>query len=572
MKKRRLLLCSSFLALSSSLLHAQTWDWVKTAVNTNNNYWCDPYAITTDSKGNIFETGYEFGSVTFGTYTVSNGLFVVKYDSAGNVLWANGEGGGADAFAISTDKVGNSYIIGQFASTITFGSINLTCNGGSDVFYAKYDPNGNVLWAKCATVSKVGGSYNGFGIHVGESNNVYLTGEFFDTISFDSHKLVSPYASIYAVKLDSNGNTIWARCATVPNKPYINGITSGNSVTTDAQENVYIAGTFVDTLIFGSAIIATNAFLGDVFLAKYDSSGNVIWAKCGSNAGKYGHNTNSIACYSTVADHSGNVYITGAFLDSISFGSYNLVTGFGEGDFFLAKYDTDGNVLWAKTESTHASSSTNGNLGYSLSVDKYNNIFACGTFWDTITLGSVQLVTTAQYPSFLVKFDSNGNCVCGTQIDNVNDDYNAVATDPLSSKVYFGGDVEGSSCKFGNITISGIGIEISFLAKWEPCPSTEGIESINNSNVSIEVFPNPNNGKFNVICHPGSYRDERSEESLPIIKVYNILGEQVLTQTLHSVQGDNLIDISSQPTGVYLYRIIKQDGNVFGSGKIIVQK
>lgn len=529
MKKIKLLFYSSLFILNSSF--AQSWDWAKAGTNAHSTDWCDPYAITTDSKGNIFETGYEWGEVLFGTDSVYNGLFVVKYDSAGNVLWANGEGGGAESFSISTDKAGNSYIIGQFASTLNFGAINLTCTGGSDVFYVKYDPNGNVIWAKCAKVSNPGGSYIGFGIHVGASNNVYLTGEFFDSISFDSHQLYSQYASVFTVKLDSNGNTIWATCATVPNKPAINGITSSTSVTTDAHDNVYIAGPFVDTLVFGSAIVATNAYLGDVFLAKYDSSGNPIWAKCGSNAGKNSHNTNYIACYSTVADHTGNIYITGAFLDSISFGSYSLITGFGEGDFFLTKYDPAGNVLWAKTENTHATASTNGNLGYSLSVDKWNNIYACGTFWDSINFGPVHLVTTDQYPSFLVKFDSNGNGLCGTEITNDNDDYNAVAADPLSGKVYFGGDVQGSSCSFGSITLTGIGLEFSFLAKWEPCYSTEAIEPIKNSDAAITVFPNPNSGKFNVAFrHP-----EFVLASQTIVEVYNVMGQKVNFGTLKQV-------------------------------------
>ena len=564
MKKSTLFLCSSLFILHSSF--AQTWDWAKAGTNAHSSDWCDPYAITTDSKGNIFETGYEWGHVAFGGDSATNGLFLVKYDSAGNVKWVNDEGGGAESFSVSTDKIGNSYVIGQFASTLTFGTITLTCTGGSDVFYVKYDPNGNVLWAKCAKVSNPGGSYTGFGIKVGASNNVYLTGEFLDSISFDSHQLYSKYASVYTVKLDSNGNTIWARSAVVPNKPAINGITRSNSITTDTHDNVYIAGTFTDTLIFGSSMVTNSTVAGDVFLAKYDSSGNAIWAKCGSNAGKYGRSTNGVACYSTVADHSGNVYITGEFMDSISFGSFNLITGFIEGDFFLAKYDPAGNVLWAETESTHAGSSYNSNFGYSLSVDKYNNIYACGTFWDTITFGAVRLISTAQYPSFIVKFDSMGNGVCGTSVNNYNDDYNAIATDPLSSKVYFGGDVDGSSCAFGNITLTGIGIEFSFLAKWEPCPSTEGINSIKNSEDGVTVFPNPNKGIFTV-----AFNHAELVSALQTIELYNMLGQKVYSE-IRPLADDNRIDISTQPSGIYLYRIISGDGNLLGDGKIIIQK
>jgi uncharacterized repeat protein (TIGR03803 family) len=81
------------------------------------------------------------------------------------------------------------------------------------------------------------------------------------------------------------------------------------------------------------------------------------------------------------------------------------------------------------------------------------------------------------------------------------------------------------------------------------------------------VYPNPCNGIFTVVCH-----SERSEESVPIIHIFNVLGEQVLTETLLSAQGDNLIDLTGQSSGVYLYRVLAQDGSLIGEGKLIIQK
>jgi hypothetical protein len=93
-----------------------------------------------------------------------------------------------------------------------------------------------------------------------------------------------------------------------------------------------------------------------------------------------------------------------------------------------------------------------------------------------------------------------------------------------------------------------------------------GINSINESTGSIAVYPNPSTGVFTLTCHCG-----QSGES-PIIRVYNLVGEQVLTQTLRSVQGDNTIDISNQPDGVYLYRVVSESGNLLGKGKLVIQK
>ena len=56
------------------------------------------------------------------------------------------------------------------------------------------------------------------------------------------------------------------------------------------------------------------------------------------------------------------------------------------------------------------------------------------------------------------------------------------------------------------------------------------------------------------------------------VEIYNILGEKVYDATLNQVQGDNTIDINSQSNGIYLYRVLKQDGGLIGSGKLVIQK
>ena len=92
-----------------------------------------------------------------------------------------------------------------------------------------------------------------------------------------------------------------------------------------------------------------------------------------------------------------------------------------------------------------------------------------------------------------------------------------------------------------------------------------GIQNISDKS-NIDIYPNPNNGKFTVVCH-----SEQSEESQKI-EIYNVLGEKVLTETLRSAQGDNSIDLSAQPNGIYLYRVISETGNLVGQGKMIIQK
>jgi len=94
-----------------------------------------------------------------------------------------------------------------------------------------------------------------------------------------------------------------------------------------------------------------------------------------------------------------------------------------------------------------------------------------------------------------------------------------------------------------------------------------GINTVQNNAESVHVYPNPNKGVFSVICHSNL----PVGGSLPIIKIYNVFGEKVLTETLHSVQSGNLINLSSQPTGVYFYRITNESGGFLGEGKVVVE-
>ncbi len=133
---------------------AGVFQWVRTNTGTN---WADHgWGVAVDNSGNVYAVGSGSGpSVTFGTITLNcnvlNG-FVVKYNSAGTVQWANALGGAgqADCFDIVVDARGDSYITGYFNGTSTFGSNSITPVGGDDLYYIKYSTNGGMLWVKTA--------------------------------------------------------------------------------------------------------------------------------------------------------------------------------------------------------------------------------------------------------------------------------------------------------------------------------------------------------------------------------------------------------------------------------------
>jgi hypothetical protein len=159
----------------------------------------DGLGITTDFRGNSFVTGRFFGTATFGadeanqTELASTGfedVFVAKYAPDGTLVWARSAGGTSsdEGVGIARDRRGNSYVIGGFENTATFGAgeanqteLTTASAFGFDVFVAKYAPDGTLVWARSA-----GGTEpdEGRGIAIDRRSNSYMTGRFSGTATF----------------------------------------------------------------------------------------------------------------------------------------------------------------------------------------------------------------------------------------------------------------------------------------------------------------------------------------------------------------------------------------------------
>ena len=195
-------------------------------------------------------------------------MFIAKYSANGAVQWAKKAGGidYEESNSIAVDTSGNTYVAGKYSgSSITFGSTTLsnTMAGSSDVFLAKYNVNGNVIWAKSA-----GGqtSDDAASVAVDPSGNIFMTGNFSSTsISFGSDTLTNTsvgHTDIFLTKYDTSGNVFWAKSVGGTNDE------EANSIAVDASENAYLAGDFYSaTLTFGITTL-TNIGSPDIFIAK----------------------------------------------------------------------------------------------------------------------------------------------------------------------------------------------------------------------------------------------------------------------------------------------------------------
>jgi hypothetical protein len=154
---------------------------------------------------------------------------------------------------------------------------------------------------------------------------------------------------------------------------------------------VYALGAFNSASLPIGGTTLTNGGGFDIFVAKYDTVGTLIWAK------RYGSATNDTATAIT-ADSLGNVYVTGICGASANFGAASLATG----GIFILKINATGNEAWA----IHAASNVEP-LG--IASDPAGNTVICGNFIGTAQLGAVTISSTAgKYNGFVAQFSNTG--------------------------------------------------------------------------------------------------------------------------------------------------------------------
>ncbi len=384
--------------------------WARTWGGESWDYGC---GVVVDGSGNVYVTGVFCGQVDFdpdgGDSYTSNGYgdaFLSKYDSWGNFEWARIWGGSGWDYGdgVAVDGLGNIYVAGSFWATVDFdpdgGIDEYTSNGYSDVFLSKFDSSGNFDW-----VRTWGGldQDSGEGVVVDGSGNLYVTGLFEDTADFDPGPGTDEHTSngdydAFLSKFDLSGNFKWARTWGGSSNDF------GNGVAVDGSGNVYVTGNFKSTVDFDPGGGDPHTWNGgrDIFLSKFDSSGNFKWARTwGGPEEDYG---NEVA-----VDNSGNVYVTGFFESTLDFDpdGGNPHTSNGSSDVFLSKFDSSGNFKGTRTWG-----GTWGDGGCGVAADSSGNVYVTGGFCGTVDFepGGGDVHTSNGYQDvFLSKFDSSGN-------------------------------------------------------------------------------------------------------------------------------------------------------------------
>lgn len=483
-------------------------------------------AVTTDTDGNVIVVGSFTGGTQIGNTFLSGkgGLdgFVAKYTSEGNLLWAQVISGPAEDLArgVTTDGNGNIFVVGHFTDTITF-SITATdtaaakSEGEQDVFIIKYSPNGEFLWHLTG-----GGTGDDTATDIDWyrwSDKLYVSGGFENRASFGTATILSNGLSdAFLMKIDGAGNAHWIRNGGGLEHDIAASVAVGN------DEVIYIAGDFYDQALFeGTTLQATGS--SDVFLARFDANGNMLWAK--TNGG-----TSVDVATSVGTDLNGNVFVSGYYQGTTFFQNFS-VTAIDYNDVFISKFDGDGNCQWL---STAGSWDLDNCLGMAVAWD--GSTYLTGFFEDEMFSQNISFEGNG-YDIFILNYNPDGTIKYGRKAGAASSDFGTAICLGPDQSLYITGYYF-YFADFDQTTIGNADYGDAFLARMS------GILDVADYQETIEecISYNPISNRVSVTC--GSLEGNWS--------FVNMLGQRLAEGTIRNeillpkFEGINILTVQTK--------------------------
>jgi hypothetical protein len=457
-------------------------------LNDVNNNAQSASSITLPAGRHAFLIKYNFNGITQGA---------VNLVGVGNTVTTNQSIGRT----VAVDSNNNVYIAGSYAGTSihyvynannTLSSIYLPATTTAptvNTYLIKYDSNGNALWATYGITGSTGIVATIQSATVDSNNNLYVVGGYnrstgvvlYNGLSSGGTYVDSGIAlpsvstfAVFIVKYNASGVVQWA------NHFNATGSDTGYSIKTDSSNYIYIAGAYNgsstvqlnNAITSGSTYTLSSVFLqsttgNDIFLIKYSSIGEVVWANCIKGS------LSDIAQSLTI-DSSNSVYLIGGYNSTSTIDIPNAITTgstyTGSGlilpvtaneAMYLIKFNSDGGVQWA----TYLNGDS-ADRGYSVTLDSANNIYVTGTYtssvivpiYNAITTGStypesgISLSATSAAAMFIIKYNPNGSAIWATFVDGASaEQANAITVDSLDN-IYIGGGFSSGISLYDAIT------------------------------------------------------------------------------------------------------------------------
>ena len=404
-------------------------------------------SVAVDAASNAYVAGtygsaFSFGAIPMGV-AGGDDIFIVKYNSRGDGVWIQRiTGSGIDVVKdIVIDASGDIIVTGEVSPNAGYFSSpddvrlgnaqHRTVNGNSDVFLAKYNRDGGLIWFKT-----YGGGSSEIGTSIAlHSSGIYLTGVFgYDRSVFGSKTIFASGTEgkndMFLVKVSNSGDVIWAVSSGGFESDY------ASSIVADANGNVYMTGSFVSEGTFRSASGAETKHSSnvspDMFIAKYDSFGNLAaFHRPSSGTFVYGN---------SLAINNGALYATG-IIGGGKYGSISVDYRGGGGDVFVAKYNLSTlNVEWVRT-----AGGPGFDAGNKLVFDNAGNLYLAGLFNDNCQFGTTTVRSAGDTDAFLAQYDASGNFrFVKTLGGSSSDGFNGMAVNGGGNQLYAVGFFKGN--------------------------------------------------------------------------------------------------------------------------------
>jgi hypothetical protein len=548
------LLCALLAAGGSA--NSQTWKWADqlATYSSGGAYGNVVQSVSVDPNENIAIGGNYGDSASIGGFKLktpspSVDMYVARLNSSGQVAWARSLGSTSTTDELQdvvADSVGNVYVCGYFDGQLVADSIHLNAVSISHVALVKYNSSGAVLWARLiwnATAPP--------GALLIDHEYIYAA----------VNRTISKYAP--------NGDTVWTRA--VPNN--VSTPVEYNDIAADTAGNLYVTGLFTGVCTFGSTTLhASTVTDADVVIVKYDSDGNIIWARRAGAAAAtpvqqdLGHGI-------AVSRH-GDVYVVGQYTGKADFGSDSLNSANASSGMFVAKYTTDGDEVWAL-----GGSGTNGSSSkaYKVAILANDDILVEADFGTRVNLPDTTYTIPGGGDVLVLRFGPDGKRRWGKRSDTfatANNGY-GMALSPLGNDAYLGG-MFNSAITFGSTSMTiASGNSDGWVGKMSIDALTD-VQDISDGELPKSFglkqnYPNP----FNPSTTIEFTLPTRSHVS---IDIFNILGEQVrrLIDETRSAGSYRVVWDGTDgagaavSTGVYYYRL--QTSDLAESRKMLLLK
>lgn len=546
-----------FLLSTRSVAQPFEWQWSTSATGSLDSPTVTDIAV--DDQGNSYIVGQFYGSCTWGqlpplSSVGQSDIYVAKYDAFGLPQWVvrGGGSGYESAQGVDVDAAGNVYFTGYFQSpTADLGSTTLSLQGTMNILCAKLNANGQWVWAK-RFGSNYTGEQSGEDIVCDANGNLYLTGNFKYYLPVDPLPMVegcSQLQDAFLLHLNSDGEPVWVRRPECSHDDSY-GTSTGQQLALDGLGHLYFGGKFRgDTCFFEVDTLLNEAQLSgqtyDGLIAKYSTNGEPLWVR-----GIHGYGYDDVMGLDT--DAAGNCFVAMHRESEYDFPEFELPVSGTMGIYrgVILKVLANGTIAWGDRI---------GNSGFDhrisgISVSDQADVYVCGSYQDRCEFDGIVFGGDGpHYGMFLARYDSS-NAVqeVWTSRYDVPRNVARIALDGANN-LYAAGSFA-DTLTFPGLPTLTVPDRAAFVARsGDVHTMVAGMSSTS----GMEVFPNPSTGQ---VCL-------RSEASFHTLRIWNARGSEVV-----NMKGAprTLLAVELPRSGLYLYRTQCVDGTEH-SGRIVIE-